>query len=198
MSPVYRGRVQISPGFCLLTAWFCAVNGWRLLAVVLGAAAAHELGHWLALRLLGASVLGLRVGIFGAVMEIDTRQLSYGGELFSVLAGPGANLLCALGLIALGRDMEVAAGAHLVLGVFNLLPVRPLDGGRALYLLIAWGFDPTAGEQAARWSGTLTAVALAAGLCFVMVRSGGSLWLLPAAVGLLTAAWGEWRGKGSF
>ncbi|MEI3361131.1 MAG: hypothetical protein V8R75_00350 [Oscillospiraceae bacterium] len=48
-----------------------------------------------------------------------------------------ANLLSAVVLTALG--LEMAAGAHLVLGAFNLLPVRPLDGGRALYLAAAFG-----------------------------------------------------------
>ena len=31
-------KIQVSAGFCLLAGWFAAVNGWRLLAVVLGAA----------------------------------------------------------------------------------------------------------------------------------------------------------------
>ena len=84
--------------------------------------------------------------------------------------------------------METAAGAHIVLGIFNLLPIRPLDGGRALYLGTSWLLGPAAGEATARWTGAVTAVVLAAGLGWLMIRSGGSLWLLPAAVGALAAA----------
>lgn len=179
-------EIRISPGFCLLTGWFAAVNGWQLLAAVLGAAAIHEGGHWLALRLLGAKILGLRIGVLGAVLETDSRSLSYGGELIAVLAGPGANLAAALVLTAL--DQEMLAGAHLVLGAFNLLPVRPLDGGRALYLAVSWALGPAAGESLTRWAGFTAALALAVCLGWVMERTGGSLWLLPALLGLLAAA----------
>lgn len=190
-------RVRISPGFCLLTAWFALNNGWRLLETVLGAAAVHELGHCLVLGLLGAPVTGLRIGIFGAELAADRRGLSYPGELAAVLAGPGANLLCAAALTLLGGTRwAVFTGANLVLCAFNLLPVRPLDGGRALYLLTAWAVGPAAGEQAVRWTGGCAAFFLAAALVWVMVRTGGSLWLLPAAAGLLAAAGRElWAEK---
>lgn len=188
MSQRPKDRVRISPGFFLLTAWFGVVNGWRLLAVVLGAAALHELGHCLALSCLGAGIGGLRIGVSGAVLEVEGR-LSYGGELLATLAGPAANLAWAVVLTALdSQRWAMAVGAHLTLAVFNLLPIVPLDGGRALYLLTAWAAGPGAAERAVRWSGGITAVALAAGLVFLMKETGGSLWLLPAAVGLLISA----------
>lgn len=192
MSLRREGTVHFSAGFWLLIAWFTWANGWRLLLTVLGAASVHELGHCLALEFQGARITGLRVGVCGAVLEAERARLSYGGELLAVLAGPGANLLCALLLCALhGAGWEIAAGANLVLCGFNMLPVRPLDGGRALELLVSWTAGPAAGEMAARWLGSATAVLLAAVLTWVMGRSGGSLWLLPPVVGLLAAAWRE-------
>lgn len=182
-------RIRVTGGFVLLAAWFALANGWRPLATVLGAAAVHELGHWIALRLLGAGVTGFYLGVLGAVLETDSGRLSYGGELAAVLAGPAANLLAALALTFLcGGRWPAAIGANLVLCAFNLLPIRPLDGGRALYLLAAWLRGPDAGERAALWLGGVTAAALAAGLGFVMWRSGGSLWLLPAL--FACAYWG--------
>lgn len=73
--------------------------------------------------------------------------LSYGKELAAVLAGPLANLLWGLLLAWLGGPWLVPAGANLVLCAFNLLPVRPLDGGRALELLVSWAAGPAAGER---------------------------------------------------
>lgn len=184
-----KGPIQISMGFCLLAAWFGVVNGWRLLAIILSAAVVHELGHYLVLRKLGACVTALRIGVFGAVLETNRRRLSYGGELLAVLAGPGANLLCAVVLTGLGGvRWAVPVGAHLALCTFNLLPVWPLDGGRALYLLTAWFAGPAAAEWAVRWISAAAALALATGLCCLMWHTGGSLWLLPAAVGLLGTA----------
>ena len=174
-------RLEVSPGFCLLAAWFALANGWKPLVTVLGAAVVHEAGHWLVLRRQGAAVTCFRLSVLGAAMETDSGRLSYGGELAAVLAGPAANLLAALALTAPGRDeFLAAAGANVVLCIFNLLPVRPLDGGRALFLLSSWLAGPAAGEAVSRWAGTLTAAALALGIGLVIQKTGGSLWLLPA------------------
>ena len=190
---LWHERVFVSGGFVLLTAWFALVNGWQLLAVILSAALLHELGHLLVLYLLGGRVLGLRISIFGAELVTDAARLSYPGELAAVLAGPAVNLLCGL-LLARGHAW-VAAGAHLSLCLFNLLPVRPLDGGRALALGVSALAGPAAGEGAARWAGALTALTLGALSLWLMGRTGGSLWLLPAAAGLLAAGARELTGK---
>ena len=187
--------LQVSGGFCLLSAWFTLVNGWRLLALVLSAAEIHEGGHLPALNLLGGRARGMRITVFGAELMTDTSRLSYMGEILTVLAGPAANLAC--GLVLAAVESWTAAGAHLALCLFNLLPVRPLDGGRALYLLASWQMGPSAGERAARWSGAAAALALGAVLLWVVVRSGGSLWLLPAAAGLLLSAVREISGRRS-
>ena len=182
-------RVQVTGGFVLLTAWFVLANGWEPLVTVLGAAVFHELGHWTVLHLLGAKAAALRLSVLGAAMEVDSGRLSYGGELAAVLAGPAANLLAALVLTALGGERWPAAvGANLVLCAFNLLPVRPLDGGRALYLLVSWAAGPAAGEAAGRWAGTVTAAALSGLIVWVIWKTGGSLWLLPAL--LASIQWG--------
>ena len=104
----WRDRIRISGGFWLLAAWFTLVNGWQLLAVILSAAALHELGHLLVLRLLGARVRELRVSVFGAELMTSAARLSYPGEIAAVLAGPAVNLLCAL--VLGGAHAWVAAG----------------------------------------------------------------------------------------
>lgn len=186
---LHKGQIHVSAGVCLLLGWFVLVNGWRLAGLVLSAAALHELGHYVVLRLLGVRISALRISVFGAEMTAGGDALSYAGELAAVLAGPAMNLLAGVALAKAGY--LAAAGAHLVLCAFNLLPVRPLDGGRALYLLVSWAMGPTAGETVCRWTGGCTALFLATALMWLMVRSGGSLWLLPAAAGLCMAAFRE-------
>ena len=179
----------VSGGFFLLVGWFALCCGWQMALTVLGAAAWHEFGHLLALRLCGGEARQLRVGMLGAVIEVR-GAMGYGQELASALAGPLANLLAAAILGRMG--CTTAAGANGVLCAFNLLPVRPLDGGRALYLLLAWLAGPGTAEWGCRWVGISTALAAASGTAWLVWRTEGSLWLLPAIVGLLTAGAG-WR-----
>lgn len=196
MYPLPERRVSISGGFWLLLGWFAWACGWASLLCVLAASAVHEAGHYLVLRAFGAKVHRLRIHILGAVMEADTSRLSYGQELFAVLAGPAANFLCAAMFSALDiRRFAAFIGANIVLCLFNLLPVRPLDGGRGLYLFLSWQFGTAAGERVSAWIGALCGGVLGAVLCLVPLWSGGSLWLLPSAAGILLGAVPLWKKK---
>ena len=158
-----------------------------MLTAVLSAAVAHEAGHWAALHLLGVPAGTLRLSAFGAELHAHYQQLGYRGELAVLLTGPAVNLVCGLVLARLGTGFWPAAGAHLVLGAFNLLPLRPLDGGRAVYAFVCWLAGPAVGEWVTRLLGALTAVGIALVLAGLMWYSGGSLWLLPPLAGALLA-----------
>lgn len=100
-----------------LCAWFVAV-------------CFHELCHWIPVKLLGGSVYSLSVGMTGAYMECE--PLSNGKELICILAGPLGGFLLTLTAIWFPR----VALCSLVLSAYNLLPLLPLDGGRALQILL--------------------------------------------------------------
>jgi len=191
-----RKKLQASGGFCLLLLWFAAVNGWRPLLTVLSAAVIHELGHCLALKLLGAKITAFRLTLFGMVMQTNSCAISYGRELAAVLAGPAANLLAAAVLERWGTGEDIALiGANVALCAFNLLPVRFLDGGRALLLAMNCAFGVTVGERVLRTVSAVTALAMAVGLAYLMQQTGGSLWLLPPVLGMLSVLWQEIRGR---
>ena len=168
MFPPRNGRVQVTGGFWLLILWFWYANGWKVLVSVLAAAASHELGHWAVLRMMGSHIDYLQVSVFGAEMRTANGRLSYAGELTAALAGPAVNLAAGMILAQMGPEAAVSAGAHLALGLFNLLPIRPLDGGKAVYTLASWLAGPVMGERLARGLGAAAALALAALLCLLM------------------------------
>jgi len=139
------------------------------------------------------SVDRLRLGFFGAaICASGTRRLSYARELAVTLAGPAVNLLAAPLLAAIAARCAwplgyLLAGAHVLLGVYNLLPIPPLDGAQALYLLVAWRWGPSAGAAAAFFAGCAAALALVICGGWLTFRHGGALFLL-AALGLLAGA----------
>ena len=108
------GRGEVTGGFLLLTAWLNYLDRQGVVPLALLVCALHELGHWAALRALGARVRRVR------------RTLSYGGELLAALAGPGANLALALAFSPLTGG-GLFAGLNLALACFNLLPVGQMD-----------------------------------------------------------------------
>ena len=60
-----------------------------------------------------------------------------------MLAGPAANLLLVL---LLPEGAELLIGANFVLGIFNLLPLPLLDGGRAVRIVLSWLLGPERGD----------------------------------------------------
>ena len=90
------------------------------------AAASHEFFHCLALFLCGKSITGITIGVNGA--EIEAGMLNHVEMLLCSLAGPLGGLL----LLLLSELFPRLAVCALVQSAFNLMPVHPLDGGRAL------------------------------------------------------------------
>ena len=156
-----RTAVSVSPAFFLLLVLFATVDRQRLLFHILLAAALHECGHVAVLRLVGGHVARFRITPFGAELRVrHSERLSYGREIAAVLAGPGANLLCAcvLARLAVSAGWErgfMIAGIHAALALFNLLPLRALDGGRSLYLLLSWVTEPVTADRVMHTLGCL-------------------------------------------
>ena len=88
------------------------------------AAAIHEMGHLIALWAQDVPVLGIEIGMHGAV--IRTAPLEQREELCCALAGPLAGALVCL----FRRWLPEAAFCAAIQTLFNLIPVYPLDGGR--------------------------------------------------------------------
>lgn len=91
----------------------------------------HETGHVIAVLWLQQQPVRVELGVFGMRMLQDTDSMGYRRRMAVLLAGPLVNLGCAA-LLALSGQVGTVMGIHLVLGVFNLLPIEPLDGGQAL------------------------------------------------------------------
>lgn len=97
-----------------------------ILAAVL-AAGFHECCHLFTLHCCGIVAGELRIGLLGA--KISTGLLTPIQEIICALAGP----IGSLSLLFLARWMPVISLFGLCQGLFNLLPIYPLDGGRIIH-----------------------------------------------------------------
>ena len=185
-------RIIVSPTVPLLLALFVLLSSPLLLGALLLAALTHELGHCAMLRWLRARVTAVRITALGAEMRIEGR-LSYGGEVLAAAAGPAVNLLLAPLLAYGGRLWEMLylfAGTQLVLGLFNLLPILPLDGGSMLWNLLAWVTEPYTADRVMTAIGFGTAAVLTLAAVWAAWQGGGFFFLL-AALGLLWQPLGQ-------
>ena len=186
--------VHASWSFFLLVLLAAVISPAEIVVSVLLAAALHECGHLLALRAYRVPVEGLRLSALGAVLYArGARRLSYGRELIVTLAGCGMNIFCGVltALLALRLSWVegfVLAGAHILLAAFNLLPIPPLDGARALYLIAAFVLGPLAGERIAAVTGLVCSLALAGAGVYVTAETGGGTLFLLASLALLFGA----------
>lgn len=182
-------RLTVTGGFWAMLVLALLAGAGEVLPLVLLSALCHELGHLAALSLAGVRLERLRLTAFGAELLADTRYLPYGAEILCTLAGPAVNLFLAPLLARLCGDY-LLAGANLLLGVFNLLPLANLDGGRALYLLACWLTDPPSADRFCRWVSFACALVLLGAAAFATVRYGAGLFLLSAALGILLGSGG--------
>jgi Zn-dependent protease len=162
----------------------------------------HELSHSLVARGYGLPVRRIVLWPLGGVSEIEREAPTPGREFAIAAAGPALSLV--LGGIGWGLYQVVNTGiagaliwmlmfANLIVGIFNLLPGLPLDGGRMLRAVI-WAITKKPGSAtiAAAWTGRVLAIGLLAVPFFTGGLAGGdmvsTLWVIVIAGFMWTGA----------
>jgi Zn-dependent protease len=133
-----------SASMLVSVAAYALIWGWRFAAGFVALLFIHEMGHYIQLRREGVKPSGmLFIPFLGAA--VGTRSL--GGSALAEarvgLAGPilGSLATAALIPLALSSDDDfwrALAFTGFFLNLFNLLPVVPLDGGRAMAAMAPW------------------------------------------------------------
>ena len=165
-------KIRITADFWLFIAAALVLKKGYLAALYTVAVVLHECAHYFVARRLFYACKEIRLGIFGAVLYGDFRDVCGTDRIKIALAGPACNLcLCALCLAVwwllpdsyyFTRDFYYS---NLTMACVNLLPCYPLDGGRVLCGVI----ENKLGCKAVKVTKFLTfAVSSAAFLIFVI------------------------------
>jgi Zn-dependent protease len=132
-------RVRWSFLFLLGFAFFAAggVAGVFAVLVAFASVVLHELGHATVARRLGVRIGGIDLHFFGGAAQMIDTPRSARDEMLIAAAGPAVSLALAAVGLGLGGALALPFLAmvgwiNLVLGLFNLVPALPMDGGRIL------------------------------------------------------------------
>ncbi|MCC6984194.1 MAG: hypothetical protein IT535_13065 [Bauldia sp.] len=160
-----RTEYRIDVTFVILFGWLVvsalvfagvgpAINTAVFVAIVFGSVFLHELGHLFAAKAFDVRTTSVTLHFFGGVASFARQPQTWTAENLISFAGPAVNLAIALVLLALVGDLSYEAirlkflglrlgivddiiYVNLFLGLFNLLPALPFDGGRILRGLLA-------------------------------------------------------------
>jgi Zn-dependent protease len=160
----------------------------------------HEFGHALACRQVGGTANQIVLWPLGGVAYVDPPPRP-GATLWSIAAGPLVNVALApvlFAMLMLGRSLGRAQAMpdlykllgtvlwiDVVLLVFNMLPIYPLDGGQILRSLLWFVFGRARSLMVATILGFLGVVAF-----FVLAFWTRSVWNGAIAVFMLLNCWG--------
>lgn len=178
------------PGAQGASPWLLGALGVVTALLFFASVLAHELCHAIVAKLEGGRVEKITLFIFGGVAQIEEEPKSPLRELLMASAGPGMSLLLAgvafLGsVVAVGHapwwvvaPLQYLASINLLVGLFNLLPGFPLDGGRVLRAIL-WAISGSI-DKATRWaagSGQVIGWAMVAiGVLSVLNGNAFGLW----------------------
>jgi Zn-dependent protease len=160
-----RGIQIALHGSFLLLLGYSAWEGWQdggveglawsvvMLLAFFTCVVLHELGHSFMARRFGVGVRRILLMPIGGMAEFDQIPREPGRELLITLAGPAVNFVIA-GVLLLFVGLperwslidypeqltdfaHILLGWNLMMGLFNLVPVFPMDGGRIFRALLA-------------------------------------------------------------
>jgi len=156
---------QVAPGLGGLKY----VAGFAFAVILYLSVLLHEASHAFMARHYGFQVTSITLHFLGGATAIDGEARTPRQELLIAVVGPLTSIAVGVGAFGLWfvtpdglllMAVEGLAGANLIVGVLNLVPGLPLDGGRVLKAAV-WGAtgDVLKGTIVAAWTGRVTAVA---------------------------------------
>ena len=124
------------PTLLLLVVWFVALNPLGLVNFVF-VILSHELGHYYVAKKLGYKLDSFCLAPYGVSLNYRESVFDPRDEVIIALAGPLVNIMLSTIVVCFWWLTPEIYGAtyqfvfqSVLLGLFNLLPAYPLDGGR--------------------------------------------------------------------
>ena len=173
-------RITVRPSALAVWVCFAVFEPTIHTALLFLVMALHECGHLLALKLCGAKVVRMTVSAFGAEIRYRMPFGSVLGRTAVALGGVLLNLLCGGVFLFFWKDplCLYVSVASFVLAFLNLLPVKGLDGGRALEEVLSHFAELDTVDTVVRRSSYVCLILLLVLSVLVLMESGFNFSLL--------------------
>ena len=143
---------------------------------------AHELTHSLVALRYGMPVKGITLFLLGGVSQIGKEATRPSSEFVIAFVGPLSSVILGLIFMGLSEGLEgvnshlyaitaMAVYVNFMLGIFNMLPAYPMDGGR-VFRAVVWKIT---GNQ---FLATRLSARVGQGMALLFIVGGGALFIL--------------------
>ena len=146
-------QIKVNLQIFLFIIIFALTHQIEIYAWVMLFAFIHELGHMVAGLLLKLKPKSLSLMPFGISITFETygyKKLIEMKKIILAVAGPLTNFLIAILVAILHIDInlkEIIIYSNILIGIFNLIPLYPLDGGRVLKGIIRSKFSEIKSDE---------------------------------------------------
>ncbi len=131
-----KTALKINVSFAAVITLMLILDGSGTCAVALFCCVIHEIGHIICLVILGEKPESVELSFYGIKLERSRQSsLTAAEEMAVYAAGPVMNFIFSAFMLPFASGhtgIKTAAAISFCVGVFNLLPCPPLDGGNIL------------------------------------------------------------------
>lgn len=174
--------------FVALITFIITMNAPANVLITIFSSLFHEMGHLLTMWAVDNKPQMVRFEITGMnIQRMQSIKISTKNELLIALGGPFVNFIifitcCLLMCFYENEFLLTAACINLIIMVFNLLPVKRLDGGMALYFLLSRYFESELCSKILKITSVTFITLIYVWGIFVFVSSGYNFSLLIIAI----------------
>ena len=150
----------------------------------------HEMGHVAVAKRFGINTSSITLHILGGLAAIEKEPENPIEEIYIALAGPAVNIALLIlsipfVLLSVPGSFEFAV-INFVMGIFNLVPAYPMDGGRVFHALLSMRYGPEKSKKISLRTTIAFAIAfVVAGLYMSwigLILVGGFLFIIARAM----------------
>ena len=178
---MFKIRIKISS--LLIPLLFYITDNFKMFILIFCAALIHEVAHIIFIKICGNTIEKVEVLAIGLNI-VQKGCLGFKQDIIIALSGPLINLFIFFLSYYLWfnffpiEELSYFCGVNFLLFLINILPVLPLDGGRALYAFLLLKYDIIFAQNLFFWLSIIVSISLFIIGCVIFIHTRYNLSLI--------------------